>query len=91
MRVVGAVLLAICVAIAAVRAPHLRRAHPTATLSAPAAHHHHARTHRSPATVAAPFPLPTSELAFVELASPPPDGMRDREPVTLVARGPPGA
>jgi hypothetical protein len=88
---VGAVLLAMCVAIAAVRAPHLRRAHPTATLSAPTAHHHHARTHRSPATVAAPLPLPAPELAFVELAIPAPDGTRDREPVTLVARGPPSA
>ncbi|HEX4456074.1 MAG TPA: hypothetical protein VH143_34675 [Kofleriaceae bacterium] len=88
---VGAILLATCVAIAAVRAPHLRRAQPTATLSAPTAHHHHARSHRSPATVAAPLPLPAPELALVDLAISVPDGTLDREPLTLVARGPPGA
>ncbi len=91
MRGVGAVLLAICVAIAAVRAPHLRRAHPTATLSAPTAHHHHARSHRSPATVAGPLPLPAPALAHLDRQIDEPGRAIDGDPVALVARGPPSA
>jgi hypothetical protein len=90
MRVVGAVLLAICVVLGATRAPHLRRAHPTATVSAPAAHHHHhARSHRSPAALAAPVALPAPELALADRLIARPDISLDRDPVALVARGPP--
>jgi len=86
---VGAVLLAICVVLGAARAPHLRRAHPTATVSAPAAHHHHVRSHRSPAALPAPVALAAPELALVDLLIVEPDIALDREPVALVARGPP--
>jgi hypothetical protein len=92
VRVVCSIVLAACVAFVAARAPHLRRAHPDATLSAPTAHHfHHARSHRSPATVATRVLLPSRELALVDPLNAEPDRAIDREPITLVARGPPSA
>jgi hypothetical protein len=85
VRVVCSIVLAACVAFAAARAPHLRRAHPTAH------HFHHARSHRSPATVATRVLLPSRELALVDPLNAEPDRAIDREPITLVARGPPSA
>jgi hypothetical protein len=91
VRFFCSIVVAACVALVAIRAPHLRRAQPTATLSTPTAHYHHARTHRSPAALAAPVLLPSRDVAIVDPLIVDPGRAIDRDQVISVARGPPVA